>query len=242
MYDLEASAGRSAAIKGVLDSLNTFSFFSDRKTVIVQNINKLKKAELQPISAYLGDPSTTSTLFMMYHGQLKAAQREAFSPSAIISLDMDRHELRSWTAEYAMRAGLTMQEQIVHYLMEMLGNDAGLIVSEIDKLSLLGKDRIDMKDVAGVLYGEADVDTFELTRAIASGNRKAAFKLASAFRDADSGMLLGALNWQITRNRGRIDPKKLFYNYGVLLEADTMNKSAGTRYPLEILITKLLSR
>ena len=242
MYDIESSSGRSVSLKQILDSLNTFSFFSEKKIVLVQNIQKLKKAELSVLQDYLANPSDASTLFLFFNDTLKANRKASFSTCTIISLDLNQRELKSWLSSYAQERGITLTPRVIEYLIVLVGNDAGLLSSEVNKLSLLGRRKIETKDLHNIIYGEAGVDTFELTRAISSGDRTKAFRLAKELRTVESNMLLGAINWQLSRNRTRRSSLEMFRYYQTLLEADTINKSTGTSYPLEILITKLLSR
>ena len=242
IYDLESASAKKVSLKEILDSLNTFSFFSENKVVIVQNIHKLKKAELDAIEGYLADPSDSSTLFMFYIGKLKANVKKITSGCKTISLDHTAQELRGWLSTYSKEKGISLSPQVSDYLSEILGNDAGLMSAEINKLSLLGKDKIELKDLGDIIYGEAGVDTFEFTGALSSGNRKKAFRLSKDLRGTDSGMLLGAINWQISRLKGRKSSGRMLKYYKTLLEADTVNKSTGSSYPLELLVTKLLDR
>jgi DNA polymerase III delta subunit len=242
IYDLEPASAKKVSMKEVLDSLNTFSFFSENKMVIVLNIQKLKKAELQDIEGYLANPSSSSTLFMFHAGKLKATTKKSTSGCRSMSLDHTAQELKGWLSSYAKEKGISMSSQVSDYLTVILGNDAGLLASEINKLSLLGKDTIELRDLGDIIYGEAGIDTFEFTGALASGNRKKAFNLLRGMNDADSNMLLGAINWQISRLKGRKSSGTMLKYYKTLLEADTINKSTGSTYPLELLATKLLGR
>jgi DNA polymerase-3 subunit delta len=242
IYDIESASAKKVSLKEILDSLNTFSFFSENKVVIVQNIHKLKKAELDLLEGYLANPSDSSTLFMFYNGKLKANVKKITSVCKSISLDHSAQELRVWLSAYTKEKGISLSPQVSDYLSEILGNDAGLLASEINKLSLLGKDKIELKDLGDIIYGEAGVDTFEFTGALSSGNRKKAFRLSRDLSGTDSGMLLGAINWQISRLKGRKSSDQMLKYYRTLLEADTVNKSTGSSYPLELLVTKLLDR
>ncbi len=242
IYDLDQASGSKVSLKEVLDSLNTFSFFSESKIVIIQNLQKLKKADLEPLEQYLADPSDSSTLFMFYNGKPKASFRAISSSSMKISLDLSPGELRTWIVSYASGIGIKLSTQATEYLLEILNSDAGLISSELTKLSLLGKDTIDLKDIGDLIYGEAGIDTFDLTRAIASGNKKKAFSLAGEISGADPNMLMGAINWQIAKLKGKRPNRTLIDHFKALLDADTVNKSTGTYYPTELLITKLLGR
>ena len=242
IYDLDFPTGKLSLLKEIVDSLNTFSFFSENKVVIVRNAQKIKKAEMALFKGYLDNPSDSSTLFIFYNDRLNTNKKDAFRNCKIISLDHNRNELREWISSYAGSLGISLSAEVTAYLIGMSGDSAGLLASEVNKLSLTGKDKIGMEDLRDIFYGESGVDTFELTRAISSGNSRKAFALASRISGSGTNMLLGAINWQISRNKDRASQDTLLQYYRILLEADTINKSTGAEYPLELLITKLLYR
>lgn len=241
VYDLNPSGEKAASLKDIIDSLNTYSFFSEKKAVIVQNIRKLKQAETSELKAYLADPSGTSTLFLFYNDVLKPGKRKEFAGCHIISLDHNRSELKTWLAAYANNTGTRLSGRVIEYMIGVLGNDAGLLAREVDKLSLLGKESIDIRELEDIMHGEAGGNTFEFTKAIMSGDGKKAFTLSRELRHSDPNMLLGAVNWQVSTHGGG-HPAGKFRLYRSLLEADTANKSTGSTYPLELLVAKLLGR
>lgn len=242
MYDLESASERAASLKEILESLNTFSFFSENKVVIVQNIQKLKKAELDILGSYVANPSNSSTLFLFCNEKLKATVKNVLTKCVMISLDHTELELKGWSVTYAKKMGISLSGQVIDYLMIMLGNDAGLIASEINKIALMGKETIEISDLSKIIYGEAGINTFDLTRAISSGDLKKAFRLCSDMVNTDTNILLGAINWQVSKMKGSISSEKIMAYYKTMLAADIINKSTGANYPLELLITKLLDR
>lgn len=242
MYDLDTAADKGTPVRDIVDSLNTFSFFAGNKTVIVQNVQKLKKKDLEPLSSYFLDPSDSSKLFLFYNDTLAANRKKPFEGCKIISLDLNEQELKAWLSEHAKNLGIRISSQALDFLYMVLGADSGLLISEVTKLSLLNKETIDVNDLAGVVTGEAGVDTFEFTRAIISGNRKKAFSIARTFRNDDLSMVLGAINWQVSKSRAQAPLSKRLHDYTAMLEADTLNKSTSGGYPLELLVSKLLGR
>lgn len=242
IYDLDTAADKGTPVRDIIDSLNTFSFFSGNKTVIVQNVQKLKKKDLEPLSSYFLDPSQSSKLFLFHNDTLAVNRKKPFEGCTIISLDLNEQELKAWLSAHAKRLGISISSQALDFLCMVLGTDSGLLISEITKLSLLGKEKIDIDDLAGLVTGEAGVDMFEFTRAIISGNRKKAFSVAQTFRNDDLSMVLGAINWQVSKSRAKAPLSRRLHDYSVMLEADTMNKSTSGGYPLELLVSRLLGR
>jgi DNA polymerase III delta subunit len=242
VFDLDPSGEKAAQVKDVLDSLNTFSFFSEKKAVVVLNVQKLKQKEVEAVAAYLADPSDSSTFFLFYNDTLRANKKASFPGCRIISLDLNQGELREWLTARAREAGISITAEVFDFMTGVLGHDAGLLTAEITKLSLLGKNRIELKDAADIISGEAGVNTFEFTKALASGDKKKTFHLGNELRNNDLSMLLGAINWQISNQKTAQSPARLLQKYRALLDADTVNKSTGSAYPLELLITKLLDR
>jgi len=240
-YDASEVSG-AELMREVMDSLNTFSFFGGKKSVILLNVQKLKKAELTMVEHYLESPSTSATLFLFFSGKPNKTAEKALRKCTVIFTDPGERELKKWLVARARDEGVEFSSDVIDYMTGLFGGEAGILSSEISKLALTGKSRIAMEDIEGLVSGEADLNTFELTRAVTSGNRKKAFSLSPHARHADPQMLIGALNWQVARLKGKIPRERLVHYFRVLLQADIINKSTGTTYPLELIISKLLCR
>lgn len=241
-FDLDPPADPSAVVKEIVGTLNTYSLLSEKKSVVVRNCQRLKQKDLGLLGRYVESPSDSSTLFLFFTEASKGGKKTPLQGCRVLSLDMGEQELKKWLLSRAKDLGTTLSPQVMDYLFEMVGHEPGKLASEIDKLSLLGKQSPEVRDAADIVSGQSGANTFDFTGALVSGDKKKAFELAVALREADPGMLLGAVNWEISR-RGRTGRGPgLLRSYRVLIDADTVNKSAGGPYPIELLAIRLLAR
>lgn len=241
-FDLDPPADPQTMMKEIIDSLNTYSFLSERKTVVVRNCQRLRQKEMAILARYTEGPSDSSTLFLLFADASKAGKKNTLEGCRVISLDMGDQELKKWLHSRARRLGTALSPQVIDYLYEMVGSETGKLASEIDKLSLLGKTTPEVRDVAEIVSGQSGANTFDFTGALVAGDKKKAFELAVALRDSDPGMLLGAVNWEISRRGRNLKAQDALRRYRVMIDADTVNKSTGSAYPIELLTIRLLGR
>ena len=64
-FDLLSSESDKLPLEQILDVLNTASFFSGRKFVVLENIQKLLKKDLLKLESYLMKPSAGSVMILL---------------------------------------------------------------------------------------------------------------------------------------------------------------------------------
>ncbi|MGD2081137.1 MAG: DNA polymerase III subunit delta [Nitrospirota bacterium] len=226
-------------VEQVLDVLYTVPFFGGRKTVVMENAQKLLKKDLEALGRYLADPSPDSVLVMMSAGKLKKSLKEALKGAKAISMDIREKELPAWLRQRASRRGLALTPQAVEYLIGTVGPEAGLLASEVEKLAMSGNERLDAQDIKDIVKGSGGHDVFDLIDALKARDADRVFRI---YRELSEGQdpygLLGAINWHYERvSAGWKNREKVFH---ILNEADLMMKSSGGAYPVEYLLVKLL--
>jgi DNA polymerase-3 subunit delta len=237
-YDME-SAESSLPVEKIMDVLNTPSFMGGRQTVVIEGAQKLKVAELKPMSAYLASPMPGTLLVLLYAGKLKKTTREHLKGATSISIAIREQDIPVWLMETARRKGLELTREAVDQLIGIVGTETGLLSSEVEKLAMYGRKSIDRKDIEELVKGFGDYSAFDLINALQKRDAKKVFSLyASISETQEPYSLLGALNWHYSRLKlGAEKREKIF---GLLNEADFMVKSSGGAYPLEHLFSKLL--
>lgn len=241
-FDLKYS-DEPLTFEQMLDILNTMPFGAGRRTVIIENIQEALKKDLPALDRYVSSPSDCSLLIMLHKGEPKAHFRDMFKKVRAISLDIRPQDIPVWVKEKAKKKGFAISDSAIDYLIGVIGPDAGLISSELEKFSLLGKERIETKDIAGLIRGNSDYDAFDLVNALKARDAGKVFKIAKIIQEfQESYSLLGAINWHYTRmyqkERGRAD----YYTkvFELLNEADYRIKSSGGAFPMEYLLIRLL--
>ncbi|MBI4823885.1 MAG: DNA polymerase III subunit delta [Nitrospirae bacterium] len=237
-FDREMPEG---TIENVIDILYTVPFIEGRRVVTVENCNLLVEKELTVLGHYISKPSPSSVLIMLYQtekGRFKKSHNGMFGSAQAISLDIREADIPLWIKEKASNIGITLSKEAVDYLIAVIGTDIGLLTSEIEKFSEIGKKTLERKDIEELIRGIGDYDAFDLFKAIHNKDSQSVFKIFKALSGiVEPQMLLGAINYQFTQSKDTEMAKKAFE---ILHETDIAIKSSGTSYPLEYMLTRLL--
>jgi len=239
-YDLEGSDG-TPPLEQIIDTLNTVPFMGGTQTVVLENLQKLKAADMKPLVEYFKSPSPDSLLVMTYSGKPRKTMLNKLTAIKDISISIQERDLPFWIKERAAERGLELTTEAINYLIGTVGTDAGLLASEVEKFATLAGDgkKLGKDDIAMLVTGSREHSPFELVDALRAGNAKRAFSIYTILSQTQEAYgLLGVLNWHY--GRLQMAPREKARVFGLLNEADMMVKSAGGAYPLEHLLAKLL--
>jgi DNA polymerase III delta subunit len=228
----------------ILDVLNTVPFFSGRKFVVIENVQKLLKKDILKLRQYLDKPSEAAVLVMLHSGPVKKEFRESGGIKQIV-LDIGGKEIPSWLKAKAKSKGFEIPDAAADYLIGTVGPDLGLLSSEIEKCTLIGKKVIEKKDIAEIIEGKRKYGIFDLVDAIRAGDAERVFRIYRVLRETEEPYsLLGAINWQYGRflaGRNTPEDREYFYRvFSILNRADVDIKSSGDAYPVELLLARLV--
>ena len=243
-FDLLSSDSDKLPFEQILDVLNTASFFAGRKFVVIENIQKLLKKDMQKLERYLQNPSDGSVMVLANAGSLKKDVKDRLKGVKQIVLDIREKDIPAWLQERAQLKGFEISDSTASALLGIVGPDFGMLSSELEKLMLTGKTKIEKKDIIEVVEGRRTYSTFALIDAIKARDAEKTFKIYGVLKETEEPFsLLGALNWQYGQFIGSSSPADKNYYYKVfdlLHKADVAIKSSGSFYPLELLLVRLL--
>jgi DNA polymerase-3 subunit delta len=243
-FDLLSAEQEKPSFDHILDVVNTVPFFTGRKYVVVENFQKTAKKDMKKIEGYLQNPSKSAVLVLLHEGSLKKDAREGLKGVKHIVLDIREGDIPAWISEKAKRKGLTLSRDAAEYLLFMIGPDLGMLSTEVEKLTLLGKDAVQKEDIREIIEGKRSYGAFDLINAIRARDTEQAFRIYGKLRETEEAYsLLGALNWQYAQMMGeKKSPGEKDYLYNVfrLLNRADMGIKTGGFYPLELLLVKLL--
>jgi DNA polymerase III subunit delta len=243
-FDMLSSEQEKPGFDQILDVVNTIPFFSSRKYVVIENSQKIAKKDLKKLETYLQSPSGNSVLVLLYEGSLKKDAKESFRGVKQISLDIRENDMPAWIIEKARLKGLSLSKDAAEYLLALIGPDLGMLSTEIEKLTLVGKPEIEKSDIAEIIEGKRIFGAFDLINAIRNRDKEKVFRIYSILRETEEPYgLLGALNWQYAQMLGeKNSPKERNYLYEVfsLLNSADLGIKTGGFYPFELLLVKLL--
>jgi DNA polymerase III subunit delta len=244
-FDLLSSDNDKLPFEQILDVLNTVSFFSGRKFVVIENVQKLLKKDLQKLETYLLAPSAGSVMILLNAGAVKKEMKERVKGAKQIILDIREREVPAWLQERARLKGAEISEATASYLLGVVGPDLGMLSSELEKLILTGSPKIEKKDIIELVEGRRTYSAFALIDAIKARDAEKTFQIYGVLKETEEPYsLMGALNWQYGQSVGSGgSPADRNYSYKVfklLHKADVAVKSSGTFFPVELLLLKLL--
>ncbi len=246
IFDLSLSGEENLTFEKILDVVNTASFFGGKRfTVFIGNLQKLSKKDIERLNAYILNPAPGSVFVILHNGILSKEAREKFRKSKPISLDIREPEIPYWIKQRAYTKGIEISDEASDYLIGIIGPDLGLLSSEIEKISLLGKKRIDVGDISDIVTGERLYSIFDLVDALREKDSERVFRIYKTLREtSEDYSLIGALNWQYGRKlHSKISPSENEYFlkvFELLNSVDRDIKSSGRTFPMEYLLVKLL--
>ena len=227
----------------IMDAANTIPFMGKQKVVIIENIQELAKKDMEHLGRYTANPSPYCVLMLLHRGSPKAQFKELMKEVKATPLDVRSQELPLWIKEKALRKGFEITNEAAEYLLGVIGPDIGLLSSELEKVTLMGKSRIDTEDIVGIVRGSNDYDVFDLVNALKGRDSQKVFRVAKTLQETqESYGLLGAINWHYSRMSSRDKGKTVSYDkvFELLNEADVRIKTSGGTFPLEYVLIRLL--
>jgi DNA polymerase III delta subunit len=246
IFDFSQEADEKTPFEQMFDAANTAPFFGKRKFIVfLGNLQGLSKKDLKRLDSYITNPAPYSILLIFHEGALKKEMKERFRVLKIISLDIRETEIPSWIRHRAKLKGFEISDDVADYLLGLKGPDLGLLSAEIEKISLLGKQRVSVEDISEIIEGGGFYTPFDLVEALEEKDAQRVFKIYKALRETtEKYSLIGILNWLYarklsahSRHRGNEYLLKVFET---LNTADVDIKSSGRDFPMEYLLVRLL--
>ena len=244
VFDMD-SADSIPTAGEITDTLNTVSFFGSRRYVVVRNLQKISTKEFKKFQSYIANPSPNSVFLMSYTGTLKKEMKESTKGLKTICLDIRENDLPVWIKEKIRQKGITIKDDAVGYLIGVVGNDIGLLSSEVEKLASFGNETITISGIKEIVEGSRDYSVFDLTNALREKNTEKVFRIYRTLSETTEPYnLLGAINWHYSKmsmQANDMRQRKVFSRaFELLNNADIQIKTSGGAYPMEHLLIRLL--
>ena len=173
--------GWEARLGEVLEFLQTLPFLGNRRLLVIREIQKF--GEWKHLVDYLKDPNPASTLLMTSSELKKSnAQFKALSSYAEVS-EMRRpygKTLVNWVSARFRKSGKVIDSRLSELLIQIAGEDLGILATEIDKVVLSSGDeeQVTQEDLTVSVPGGVEV-VFNLLDAL--GDHKG-YKAMSSLR------------------------------------------------------------
>lgn len=197
----------------VMDDLCTLPFLADRRVVIVRDADKFVSACRERLERYAANPSPTGTLVLVCRSFPKTTRlyKAVTAGGRVVECKkLSSRAVADFVMEQFAVSGKRVDFNIAQRLAEMIGNEQGTLVGEIEKLCLYAIDRptVTMADVDALVGQSREEKIFAVMDAAAAGKPREALALwhqtletdkAAAFK-AVGGIAFVLRKWLAAQN------------------------------------------
>jgi DNA polymerase-3 subunit delta len=181
-FNLETFDGETADADDVIQAANTLPFMSDKRLVIVRNVDKLPSAGLNALADYANDPAESACLVLV-------ARKIARNTRLFKAVDArkgayeykapKRGEYPAHVALMFRERGRTVSADGAELLVRSVGRDLRRLQSEVEKVVAFTGQRTSLtrEDVEAVISSTAPVSVFDLTDAVGARDCRGALRL-----------------------------------------------------------------
>ncbi|HEV3168588.1 MAG TPA: DNA polymerase III subunit delta [Isosphaeraceae bacterium] len=184
-------AGERATLADVLDELRMLPFLTRVRVVVVDDADPFVTAHRQELEEYAAKPAPTGVLVLSvksWPSTTRLAKIVAKVGLAVECKSLSERELPEWLVDLSqVRFGTPMQEDAAELLVELIGPEVSLLVSEVEKLAtyvgengtirrpdvsrMIGAGRIETiwKTLDAAASGQASEALHHLDRLLATG-------------------------------------------------------------------------
>lgn len=251
--------GQTAKVPDLLTLCQTLPLFSERRLVVVRDVELLTESE--GMIPYLERPCRSTCLVLIARkvdqrkrlfSALKGRAEEVSFPSPAEA------EVLAWVQKFSRSAGIRLTPEAAVFLKDRVDGDLFALQKEIEKLSLLfsGDQALGASEIETCLTGAGNFSAFEWLDAAQKGNLEAALRhLHGLLEGGEAPLALLGLLLSRLRRAARSPGQSRFYGrsqksgewadlwaYG--LWADSRLKSSGpaARLVLEMLTFRLCAK
>ena len=185
-FDFKKFDGKDTSLDDVLAAVESFPFMSEYTCVLVTDFpfESLGDNELTQLKDALGDMPQSSVLIFW---QFSEVTGKAKNQNAIIKLvekvgevvecnKKTPAEIKKILAAGISKRGCTVSESTLNYILETVGDDLYLLLSETEKLTAYcAGGEVTRQAVDKLCTRSIDSNAFDVTRALVAGNSDKAF-------------------------------------------------------------------
>jgi len=221
---LSSYEGPTASLAEVLDELRTLPLLAERRVVVIKDADAFIQEHRQSLEKYLQAPAPTAVLVLMaqsFAANTRLAKLAGKIGQVFRCGPMKPAELLEFVVRYAATSHrCVLSREATELLVELTGDEAGMLQSEIDKIATYLADReerqkqIGPHDVHAVVGANRHFSVFNVIDAMTAGKVSSALgrldRMLAQDRNAEY-TAVGAFAWHFRR----------LYNARLLLEKGT---------------------
>ena len=182
-FNLETFSGESATADDIVNAANTLPFLSERRLVIVSDVDRLDAAAIESLTTYAKDPAPSTCLVLVARKIAKNSKlyRAVAAGGVVYEYAAPKRSEYSGEVVRLLRdRGKRIEPRAAQALVDLVGRDLLRLDTEADKLTAYA--------------GESGEVTLADGRAVgAAGPSATIFELADAVGSRDTAAALGLL-------------------------------------------------
>ncbi len=203
--------GDDVELADVLDELKTLPFLSPCRVVVVKDADSFISSYRGELEAYCENPSATGILILLadsFPGNTRLAKKVAAKGKIIDCSPVKAAQLGGFVRDYVRgEYGMAISDDAVDMLIELAGDDSGLLLSEVDKIATFlegdsGQKRIELNHITALVGHNRKFDVFNVIDAMITGNTALSLdrldRMLRQDRDAEFKSV-GAFAWHFRR-------------------------------------------
>ena len=181
-FNFDILLGEESDGNGVVDLASSYPMMSDRRLVILKNVQKLSSSDKNRIQTYVEAPLESTTLVMTAG---KIDRRQRFYAALVKhsrwveSKPLYENQAQEWVQRSVRERGVTITSGAAAFLVSQVGTSLWALHNEIDKVLTFswGKKNIGEEDVASIAGFSRKYNSWEMTDAVGSKNLKEALSI-----------------------------------------------------------------
>lgn len=184
--NINVFAGENFEVEKFNTTASQGGFLVKKRLIIVKNLltSKPNQDTAESLSDLLKKIQNSENIFVFYEAGLPDKRTVLFKTlndkKNLVQefKPLDNFKLKQWITDYLKAKGGLIKPEAADLLAAAVGNNLWQLSQEIDKLmAYKNGEAIQIVDVKTLVKGRVDDNIFQLTEAIAGGNRKLALKL-----------------------------------------------------------------
>lgn len=180
-FNLVTLRGEATSAEEIIAAANTMPFMSDRRLVIVRDIERLPKAEVDRLVGYVKNPSPTTTLVLVgVKVDRRTSLYSAVETTGVIAeyKAPRKHEYPQQVIEMFEARGRRIGRDAAETLVRAVGYDLSRLALEVDKvITYAGEERtLSRAEVEEVMSTTAETSIFEFLDALGSRDCRTALE------------------------------------------------------------------
>ena len=204
-FNLHIFQGDKTDPGDILETARSLPFMADKRMLIIRRAELMPASHLESLISFLENPvDSTLALFLSVKPNFSKKFFKKFRAMnrAVHFKRLEDRQVVPWIKRAARELGLTMDGPACAYLQQIVGNRAGELHRELEKLRLRhGDGKIGMEEVKVLAIHSRIYTIFELMDEISFKRRQAAMSLLNRFLEEEGGesvlRIIGMLNRQV---------------------------------------------